>query len=124
MENQDADGFLAINAKIVSIVDDTTFLACTFNVRTCQASNLGNIFKPQTMCGWLKEVINLSGALAGSAKDIRAAGASTAGQANVEMSQELRAGDWQQVSTPRKFYFKLQKINMLPNILGCASAAP
>ena len=80
--------------------------------------------KPQTMCGWLKEVINLSGALAGSAKDIRAAGASTAVQANVEMSQVLRAGDWQRVSTLKKFYFKPQKINMLSNILGCASSAP
>ena len=36
------DGSPKMNAKIVSIADDTIFLAYTFNVKTCQALSLIN----------------------------------------------------------------------------------
>ena len=42
VENKTGDGSPKMNAKIVSIVDDTIFLAHTFSVRTCQALSLIN----------------------------------------------------------------------------------
>ena len=74
----------------------------------------------RTMCRWLKQVITGSGALAGSARDVRSAGASTAVQANVDMVRILKSADWQRVSTLKRHYFKPQKLESLSNILRVA----
>ena len=75
---------------------------------------------PRTMCRWLKQVITGSGALAGTARDIRSAGASTAVQASLDIARILKSADWQRVSTLKRHYFKPQKLESLSNILRVA----
>ena len=69
------------------------------------------------MAAWLKEVIVGAGATNGKACEVRSAGASTAAQANLDISRILKAADWQGVSTFRKHYFRPQKLQAISNIL-------
>ena len=79
-----------------------------------------NPVSPRTMCRWLKQVITGSGALVGSARDIRSVGASTAVQASLDIARILKSADWQRVSTLKRHYFKPQKLESLSNILRVA----
>lgn len=71
----------------------------------------------QTMCRWLKDVIVGSGAVGGTARDVRSVGASTAVQASLDIKRILKAADWQRMSTLRKHYFRPQKLESLSVIL-------
>ena len=48
----------------------------------------------QTICKWLKSVIFDSGAVLGSARDVRSAGATTAAQAGIDLGRVMEAADW------------------------------
>ena len=75
----------------------------------------------KTMCNWLKKVIVDSGA-AGTARDVRSNGSSTAAQANLDLSRILQAGNWNRVSTFQRHYFRPQKIPALSSILKVSSS--
>ena len=79
-----------------------------------------NAVTPHTMSRWLKRVIMGSGALAGAARDVRSAGASTAVQASLDMARILKAADWQRLSTLKRHYFKPQRLESLSSILRVA----
>ena len=71
----------------------------------------------RTMCRWLKDVIVDSGAVGGTARDVRSVGASAAVQASPDIKRILKAADWQRMSTLRKHYFRPQKLESLSAIL-------
>ena len=75
----------------------------------------------QTICKWLKQVIVESGALSGSARDVRSVGSSTAAQAGLDISRIMQAADWRRVKTFQSHYFKPQPIDSITNILRVAN---
>ena len=75
----------------------------------------------QTLCKWLKKVIIDSGALSGSARDVRSVGSSTAAQAGLDIGRIMEAGDWRRLKTFQSHYFKPQKLDCITNILKVAS---
>ena len=79
-----------------------------------------NAISSRTMCNWLKSVIMDSGA-AGTARDVRSNGSSTAAQANLDLSRILQAGNWNRVSIFQRHYFRPQKISALSRILYVGS---
>ena len=75
----------------------------------------------QTICKWLKKVIVDSGALSGSARDVRSVGSSTAAQAGLEIGRIMQAADWRRVKTFQSHYFKPQPVESISNILRVAN---
>ena len=75
----------------------------------------------QTICKWLKQVIVESGALSGSARDVRSVGSSTAAQAGLDIGRIMQAADWRRVKTFQSHYFKPQPIESISNILRVAN---
>ena len=75
----------------------------------------------QTICKWLKQVIVESGALSGSARDVRSVGSSTAAQAGLDIGRIMQAADWRRVKTFQSHYFKPQPIESITNILRVAN---
>jgi Phage integrase family. len=73
----------------------------------------------QTICKWLKSVIIDSGAVSGSARDVRAAGATTAAQAGIDLARIMEAADWKRLSTFQGHYFRPQKLDSMSSILNC-----
>ena len=53
----------------------------------------------QTICKWLKKVIVDSGALSGSARDVRSVGSSDAAQAGLDIGKIMQFADWRRVRT-------------------------
>ena len=71
----------------------------------------------QTICNWLSSIIIASGAVSGTARDVRSVGSSTAMQAGMDLGRILQAADWRRVSTFQRHYFKPQKLDCISNIL-------
>ena len=71
----------------------------------------------QTICKWLKSVIVDSGAVSGSVRDARSAGATTAAQAGIDLGRVMEAADWKRLSTFQRHYFKPQSLDNLSSIL-------
>ena len=71
----------------------------------------------QTICKWLSSIITESGAVSGTARDVRSAGSSTALQSGMDLGKILQAADWRRVSTFQRHYFKPQRLESLTNIL-------
>ena len=57
----------------------------------------------QTICKWLKKVIVDSGALSGSARDVRSVGSSAAG---LDIGKIMQSADWRRVRTFQSHYLK------------------
>lgn len=71
----------------------------------------------QTICKWLSSIIIASGAVSGTARDVRSVGSSTAMQAGIDLGRILQAADWKRVSTFQRHYFKPQKLDCISSIL-------
>ena len=80
-----------------------------------------NPVSTQTICKWLKKVIIDSGALSGSARDVRSVGSSTAAQAGLDIGRIMQAADWRRVKTFQSHYFKPQPVESLSDILRVAN---
>ena len=70
-----------------------------------------------TMSRWLAEVIRGAGTSMGVAREVRSVGATVAVQANLDIKQILKAGNWQRLSTLQRHYFRPQGLPSLTNIL-------
>ena len=71
----------------------------------------------RTMSRWLAEVIREAGTSMGVAREVRSVGATVAVQANLDIKQILKAGNWQRLSTLQRHYFRPQGLPSLTNIL-------
>ena len=71
----------------------------------------------RTICKWLSSIIIASGAVSGTARDVRSVGSSTAIQAGIDLGRILEAADWRRISTFQRHYFKPQKLDNISNIL-------
>ena len=76
-----------------------------------------NPVSTQTICKWLSSIIIESGAVSGTARDVRSTGSSTALQSGMDLGKILQAADWRRVSTFQRHYFKPQKLESITNIL-------
>ena len=85
------------------------------------AKKPNNPVSTQTLCRWLKKVIMDSGALVGSARDVRSVGSSTAAQAGLDIGRILEAGDWRRLQTFQSHYFKPQRLQCISSILRVVS---